>query len=491
MQYIDEYLNKVTMYKLVAFSLSTLALLSILFGFTGTLDFSGSSLLASLAIFMFVGFAAKYTLEALFKAPGNAESSLITAIILFFIFSPPNSVGDALTLGLICFVAIVTKFIIARNKKHIFNPAAAGAVIVGLVGITQASWWIGNTVIAVFVGLSGMLLLRKLHRFQLFFSFALTAVSLSLLRTVGSSDNLPQLLVDIAVSSPLLFLGMFMLTEPSTLPPQRRLQLLYGAIVGIFYGSAVTIGNVYITPEIALLLGNLVAYCTSKALRQRYELQLAAVTERVPGIYEFDFRSTKPVIFAAGQYIEITVPHSKPDIRGNRRTFTIASAPGEPTLMITTKLGESLSSYKAALLKLPVKTRVYTGHVSGDFILPKRVDRKLVWVAGGVGITPFRSMAQQLVNDGQKRDITLLYYSSDPAQFMYQDVFETAGIKAMYVSKQNSEPLTELITKHVPDYAERLFYVSGPDGMVRRYKHAIRSLKIARSRVITDYFSGY
>src|SRR5690348_4130470 len=122
------------------------------------------------------------------------------------------------------------------------------------------------------------------------------------------------------------------------------------------------------------------------------------------------------------------------------------------------------------------------GQVAGDFTLPKDPDQKLVFIAGGIGITPFRSMLKYLTDMKEPRDIVLFYANKTADEIAYIDVLNQAqmlpGIRIFYTLTDTESPsrnwrgLTgrinaSMMHKLVPDYQNRTFYLSGPPEMVR------------------------
>jgi glycine betaine catabolism B len=144
--------------------------------------------------------------------------------------------------------------------------------------------------------------------------------------------------------------------------------------------------------------------------------------------------------------------------------------------------------------------------LAGDFVLPSSRQEKLVFMAGGIGITPFRSMIRDLLDRKEARPITVLYSSKAAPEIVYADVLEEArkelGIKTVYtLTDANCVPPdwqggtgrfdAEMIAKAVPDYCERTFYLSGPRSLVVGFEEVLRNIGIPRSRIRTDFFSGY
>jgi ferredoxin-NADP reductase len=221
---------------------------------------------------------------------------------------------------------------------------------------------------------------------------------------------------------------------------------------------------------------------------------------------DFVFVPTKKLAYQPGQYMEWTLPHSGADVRGNRRYFTLASSPTESDIRLGVKFHQPSSSYKRALLEMDDDTPIVATQVAGDFTLPKNPQRKLVFIAGGIGITPFRSMIKYLLDMNQKRDIVLLYAASSGQELAYKEVFEQArqqlGITVIYVLANADEVVadsrtrhgfvgTEMIQEIVPDYRERIFYISGSHRMVAAVQTNLSELSVARGHIKVDYFPGY
>ncbi|MGI8637560.1 MAG: ferredoxin--NADP reductase, partial [Segetibacter sp.] len=179
--------------------------------------------------------------------------------------------------------------------------------------------------------------------------------------------------------------------------------------------------------------------------------------------------------------------------RGNRRSFTIASSPHEDQVKIGIKFYEPSSEFKKSLLSLKSGSTIHASALSGEFVLPSDANKKLLFMAGGIGITPFRSMIKDLSLNKQKRDIVLFYFANESSEILYKNVWDEAkhyGVKL--VALTNKERLDEtLLSKHAPDYKDRACYLSGPPPMVRGYEKMLRSLGVSLSAIKSDYFSGY
>jgi ferredoxin-NADP reductase len=274
-------------------------------------------------------------------------------------------------------------------------------------------------------------------------------------------------------------------------------------LVGFFFTPQVHFGTFFITPELAILFGNVFSYFVSP--KTRMVLKLKEKIKVAPDIYDFVFARVRHFAFAPGQYMEWTLGHNHPDGRGNRRYFTLASAPTEKTLRLGVKFYQKSSTFKKAMLSMNTGDEIVAAQLAGDFVLPENPRQKCVLIAGGVGITPFRSMIKYLLDTHQRRLITLFYANKTIADITYKDIFDRAqqelGIQIIYsVTDSNNLPsywkgttgriTPELIKNKVPDYRQCIFYISGPKGMVDSFKESLNQMKIPSSQIKTDFFSG-
>lgn len=228
------------------------------------------------------------------------------------------------------------------------------------------------------------------------------------------------------------------------------------------------------------------------------QVVLSEVVNVAKNIKSFHFRTPKPVRYTAGQFIELNLPHDQPDSRGTKRWFTLSSSPTEDHLAITTKFAsEKGSTFKQTLAALPIGTELMMSSPMGDFVLPKDAAKQLVFVAGGIGITPMRSMVKYLVDSGQQREIQLLYGASSVDEIAYDDLFVSAGIG--YTKIINQPPSdwqgesgilsAERIVALAGGDVSQTFYVSGPEPMVESLEQDLKKLGV--KRFIGDYFPNY
>ncbi len=432
-----------------------------------------------------------------------SSSTYITALILALIVSPIRGYGDLWFLFWASVLAIASKYIINIRGKHIFNPAAFAVALTYLTINQAASWWVGNPVLLPFVLVGGLLIARKLRRFQLVFSFMAAVLFVTFLGALFGGQALGPAFMAIFLYTPFFFFAFVMLTEPLTTPPTNGLRNLYGALVGVLFAPAFHLGSFYTTPELALLIGNVFSYLVSP--KNRLVLQLKAKHQLAPNAYEFIFAPNRRLAFAPGQYMEWTLGHEEPDSRGNRRYFTLASAPTETNLRLGVRFNDPSSSYKQALLEMGKNDEILAGQLAGDFTLPRDPEQPLVFIAGGIGITPFRSMIKYLLDNHQPRPVTLFYGNRTVRDIVYKNVFDQAerelGIRTIYMveDKAGMPPgwvglvglvSPEVIKKYTPNYRTAIYFISGPTVMVDAVKAMLQKMGISSGQIKTDFFAG-
>ncbi|MDD5040928.1 MAG: RnfABCDGE type electron transport complex subunit D [Candidatus Peribacteraceae bacterium] len=504
---IDRFLNGITMYRLVLYVL--VAYLAAAFGlsFFHVLPFTPWMLLLSTAVILLLCRVTNEIFAKAFDAPVNAESYFITALILVCLITPPRSPADAAFYEFAAWAAVwamAGKFIIAIRRKHLFNPAAFAVALTALTMNDAAGWWVGTASMAPFVLAGGLLITRKIRRFDLVISFLIAALIAMVGLHMGDAVTAGVMMRRGLLMTPLLFFATIMLTEPLTTPPTRAMRLVYGVFTGALFAPSIHFGSFFLTPELALLLGNVFSFVVSP--KEKLLLRFQRKSQVADKVYDFLFRSDRPFTFVPGQYLEWTLAHARPDTRGNRRYLTIASSPTEEGIAIGVKFHEPASTFKKKLLALKPGDTIVASQRAGEFVLPRDRTKKLVFVAGGIGITPFRSMVRSLSDRGERRDIILLYANRTKEDIAYRDVFDAAqktiGLQTVYtLTDRNAVPAdwtgrtghfdAAAIRAEVPDYLEREFYLSGTHAMVTSCGEVLRSMGIARSRIRKDFFPGF
>lgn len=500
---IDYILDRVTMYRLVLYVLLGLLGLATMLSYFKLLSFSPLALVASTVFLVIMCWAMNTILARVFAVPTNVESASITALILALIIDPAQAPGDFVFLGWAAILAMSAKYILAINKKHLFNPAAIAVVITAFVIGKSASWWVGTADMLPLVLVGGWLVARKIRQEYVVIICCVVALVSSCVMTFVQGSSVLTDLKQMLVGSPLFFFATIMLTEPLTAPPTKHWRALYAALVGILFIPQVHIGSLYSTPELALVVGNVFAYLVSPKFKAMLKLKRRA--KLAPGIVDFVFKPSQKLAFLPGQYMEFTLDHPHPDSRGNRRYFTLASSPTEDLVHLGVRFYQRSSTYKNAMYKMDGRTKFVAGQVAGDFTLPADPQQKLVFIAGGIGITPFRSMLKYLIDVQQRRDIILLYINKTANEIVYTDVLDAArarlGVKTFYtLTDITAIPRNwtgfvgrvdeRIIESAVPDYLERIYYLSGPPEMVRGCEQVLKNMHIRNDQIKKDFFPG-
>ena len=246
MNIIDRFLNNITMYRLVLYYLIALLAIAAVFGAFGILPYSPVAIIFSTLFLIAVAWSANGIIAGIMKAQPNTESVYITALILALIITPGIPL-DAATVGFLFWAAVLamaSKYVFTINKKHIFNPAAFAVAVTALAANQTASWWIGGNVpMMAFVIVGGLLVVRKIQRFDLALTFFAFALASDVLMHAGSD---PITTIQKAlIHTPLFFFAAIMITEPLTAPPTRSGRMAYGALVGALFAPAINIFSIF------------------------------------------------------------------------------------------------------------------------------------------------------------------------------------------------------------------------------------------------------
>ena len=508
-------LGRVSMYRLALLSLAGLALVAFVVSFFQLVAPTPGELLASAALLAAVCALVDAVAQAVVRLPWRIESSLITAGILLFILRPTLEPAGLAGIALAAAVASLSKYVLAWRGRHIFNPAAAGAAVLTIVSIWlpdlgASSWWVGTPVLAAPVLILGLAVLVRTEKVRVISVFLVVAVAVGVARTAtqyqqaGLQLETMDILWPVLWSSPFLFLGAFMLSEPLTMPPRRWQQFTVAALVGVLAGWPIDLGAISLGQERALLVGNLLAFAFAFSMRSAVKLTLESRAELTPTVQALTFRARRRLAFVPGQYLELDVPHRHPDARGTRREFSIASAPEDlPLLTVAFREvpgAKSQSSYKKALAQVTAGDALAVTGVWGDFILPKKPSSAVLMVAAGIGITPFVSQLRHVRLAEHDRDIVLVYVASEASELAFRDELEASGVPTIIFTRDEPQNLPRHwrwargvrldaagLEQVVPDISARHVYISGPAGLIADLAPA---LEHARS-ITTDAFSGY
>jgi ferredoxin-NADP reductase len=223
------------------------------------------------------------------------------------------------------------------------------------------------------------------------------------------------------------------------------------------------------------------------------KMHFAKKEEEVPGVFSFYFEPEEELNWIAGQYLQYTFQHPNADERGLKRWFTISTAPFETQARITTRINsEKSSSFKSALMQLMPGDVIEANEPKGDFVFGDP-SKHYVFLAGGIGITPFRSILAQLDHDNQDFKVDLLYASRDEPQVFGEELQSLEQKQPdFHIHKfLGGHLVTMEDLKPYMDDPNTIIYVSGPEPMVEDFDKKLKSAGLTDERVKGDYFPNY
>lgn len=222
------------------------------------------------------------------------------------------------------------------------------------------------------------------------------------------------------------------------------------------------------------------------------KLSLVRKEHLIDNIWSFVFEPEHSLDYEAGQYVRVRLDHPNPDDEGPKRFFTNSAAPHEGVLQITTRL--TGSTFKNALDKLKVGDTdlEMINPPEGDFLW-QDTDRPILFVAAGIGVTPYHSILKERVHDGKQIPATLLYNGRTDA-LPWKDLFAemSAAHPEFSVVYQIDERISEeKLRSRFPLLNDSLVYLSGPEQMVEDIGDALKDGGLKEDQLMQDWFPNY
>lgn len=233
-------------------------------------------------------------------------------------------------------------------------------------------------------------------------------------------------------------------------------------------------------------------------------VKLIKKEEIANGTMAFHFEKPEGFEFRAGQFGDFTLLNPpETDSEGDTRGFSIAAAPYEPDLMFATRLRDT--AFKRVIRELPIGTEVKLDAPYGDFTLHKTATTPAVFIIGGIGVTPVRSMIAQATHDKTAHNITLVHANRTPADAPFTEDFERLAKDnpnftfVPVVTDDAPEGWTgehgrvdeAMLRRHIPDLNTPIYYLSGPEGMVKAMRQLLVGLGVSEDTIKTEEFAGY
>jgi ferredoxin-NADP reductase len=237
-----------------------------------------------------------------------------------------------------------------------------------------------------------------------------------------------------------------------------------------------------------------------------YGSKLLSLIEVAEGTMAFRFEKPPGWTFKAGQYLDMTLlDPSETDSEGNVRSFSIASAPHEETLMVATRMRDT--AFKRVMRTMPLGTVVKIEGPSGDLILQNDFTRAAVFLAGGIGITPFRSIVHCAAKEKLPNRIVLFYSNRRPEdapflaelQSLERDNPKYELIASMTEMEKSHRPWNgetglinqEMLGRHLKGAADPIYYIAGPPAMVKGLREMLNKAGINDDDIRAEEFGGY
>jgi ferredoxin-NADP reductase len=220
-------------------------------------------------------------------------------------------------------------------------------------------------------------------------------------------------------------------------------------------------------------------------------LRLLSKTNLVDNIWSFVWEPHPSFSWTAGQFIRVELPHDHPDKEGTKRWFTVSAAPYEGHPQITTRI--TTSTFKQTLVNIPVGGEItLLANPDGDFIWEDS-ELPMVFIAAGIGVTPFRSILAQRAHADKPLNVTLVYANrTEAAAFIaefkhYQEQFSDFKLQLVTGGLLTAGRLYELM----PDLNQSMVYLSGPEPMVEALGDELRSTGLPEQQLKQDFFPNY
>jgi ferredoxin-NADP reductase len=227
-----------------------------------------------------------------------------------------------------------------------------------------------------------------------------------------------------------------------------------------------------------------------------YDVRLLQKNQIAEGTMEFVLEKPRGFEYRAGQFGDLVLPPSTGlDESNNKHGFSFASAPYEDTLRMATRMRDS--KFKNAAAKVPEGAMVGLLALWGDFTLHKNESIPAVFVIGGIGITPARSIIAQATHDRTAHKITLIYANRTPALAAYTDDLQRFAEQnknfhfvPVYTATQGYVD-ANTIRQNVPDVGAAKYYLAGPEGMVKAMRVLLMEVGADEDNIRTEEFEGY
>lgn len=237
-----------------------------------------------------------------------------------------------------------------------------------------------------------------------------------------------------------------------------------------------------------------------------YACKLIRRDEVAEGTMAFRFEKPPGYAFTPGQAADITLPNPpETDGEGNTRTFSIASPPFDDNLTFTTRMRDT--AFKRSLKKMAPGAVVNISPPMGSFTLHKNPGKPAVFLAGGIGITPFLSIVSQADHDQSPHKLYLFYANRRPEDTAFLDLLDglektNRNFRLIATMSQLSQSKQKwsgergwidkaMLARHLHGLIGPIYYVAGPPAMVAAMRQMLTVSGISEDDVRSEDFAGY
>lgn len=228
-----------------------------------------------------------------------------------------------------------------------------------------------------------------------------------------------------------------------------------------------------------------------------------ALAEGTMGFY---FSKPAGFQFKSGQYLDITlVDPPETDAEGNVRSLSIASAPEDERLLVATRMRDT--AFKRVLRTAPVDLEVRIDGPMGSFTLHNNSAKPAVFLAGGIGITPFSSIIRHATKAGLPHHLYLFYSNRRPEDAAFMDILNELAktnpnfhfIPSMSEMEKSAKTWNgetgfinrDMLARYLPNFQGPIYYVAGPPAMVTAMRQMLIAAGVDEDDVRTEEFAGY
>lgn len=235
-----------------------------------------------------------------------------------------------------------------------------------------------------------------------------------------------------------------------------------------------------------------------------YKTKLKSKKEIANGTMEFQLEKPEGFIFKAGQFGDYTIIDPKEtDAEGNIRGFSLSSAPYEDNIMFATRMRDT--AFKRNMKEMEIGTELSFDAPYGSFTIQNNTKIPAVFLSGGIGITPVRSIILQATHDKTDHKIFLFYANKTPADAAFLDELHEAEEKnpnftfIPSMTEDNSGEwhgekgffTKEMLEKYIGDVKIPIFYIAGPAKMVSSLRKTLTDAGVNEDNIRTEEFTGY